>query len=104
MSGFSKSGHEHKSTSKYTTEHFKISIEMDTLKMSSSFVEFMSGESGWNDKSILKMGTYAAYYVACENIRFSNLFAAGDLSHGGTSATQRQKFHTDLEPHDYRIY
>ena len=46
---------------------------MDTLKMSSSFVEFMSGESGWNDKSILKMGTYAAYYVAYENIRFSTL-------------------------------
>ena len=38
-----------------------------------------------NDKSI----------VACENIRFSSLFAAGDVSRGGTSATQRQKFHTD---------
>ena len=50
------------------------------------------------------MGTYAVYYVACENIRFSNLFAAGDVSRGGTSATQRQKFHTDLEAHDYRIY
>jgi len=33
--------------------------------------------------------------VACENIRFSSLFAAGDVSRGGTSATQRQKFHTD---------
>ena len=33
--------------------------------------------------------------VACENIRFSSLFAAGGVSHGGTSATQRQKFHTD---------
>ena len=33
--------------------------------------------------------------VACENIRFSSLFAAGDVSQGGTSATQRQKFHTD---------
>ena len=33
--------------------------------------------------------------VACENIRFSTLFAAGDVSRGGTSATQRQKFHTD---------
>ena len=38
-----------------------------------------------NDKSI----------VACENIRFSSLFAAGDVSRGGMSATQRQKFHTD---------
>ena len=33
--------------------------------------------------------------VACENIRFSSLFAAGDVSRGGTSASQRQKFHTD---------
>ena len=33
--------------------------------------------------------------VACENIRFSSLFAAEDVSRGGTSATQRQKFHTD---------
>ena len=32
---------------------------------------------------------------ACENIRFSSLFAALDVSRGGTSATQRQKFHTD---------
>ena len=35
--------------------------------------------------------------VACENIRFSSLFAAGDVSRGGTSATQQQKFHTDDE-------
>ena len=33
--------------------------------------------------------------VACENSRFSSLFAAEDVSRGGTSATQRQKFHTD---------
>ena len=33
--------------------------------------------------------------LACENSRFSSLIAAGDLSRGGTSATQRQKFHTD---------
>ena len=33
--------------------------------------------------------------VACENIRFSSLFTAGDVSRGGTSVTQRQKFHTD---------
>ena len=37
----------------------------------------------------------SVYSVACENIRFSSLFAAGDVSRGGTSATQRQKFHTD---------
>ena len=35
--------------------------------------------------------------VAYENIRFSSLFAAGDVSRGGTSATQRQRFHTDDE-------
>ena len=33
--------------------------------------------------------------LACENIRSSSLFAAVDVSHGGTSATQQQKFHTD---------
>ena len=33
--------------------------------------------------------------VACENIRFSSLFVAGDVSRGGTSAIQRQKFDTD---------
>ena len=33
--------------------------------------------------------------VACENIRFSSLFAAGDVLRGETSATQRQKFYTD---------
>ena len=33
--------------------------------------------------------------LACENIHFSSLFAAGDVSRGGTSAIQRQKFHTD---------
>ena len=38
----------------------------------------------------------AVLSLACENIRFSSLFAAGDVSRGGTSATQRQKFHTDV--------
>ena len=33
--------------------------------------------------------------VACENIHFSSLFAAGDDWRGGTSPTQRPKFHTD---------
>ena len=33
--------------------------------------------------------------LACENIHFSSLFTAGDVLHGGTSATQQQKFHTD---------
>ena len=33
--------------------------------------------------------------LACENIRFSSLCAAKDVSRGGTSATHRQKFHAD---------
>ena len=33
--------------------------------------------------------------LACENIHFSSLFTAGEVSRGGTSATQQQKFHTD---------
>ena len=34
-------------------------------------------------------------WLACENIRFSSLFNAGDVSRRGTSATQRRKFHSD---------
>ena len=41
--------------------------------------------------SIFRFGIFKA----CENIRFSSLFAAGNVSRGGTSATQRQKLHTD---------
>ena len=33
--------------------------------------------------------------VACRKIRFFSLFATGDVSRGGTSATQWRKFHTD---------
>ena len=38
---------------------------------------------------------FKVFPKSCENIRFSSLFAAEDVSRGGTSATQRQKFHTD---------
>ena len=41
--------------------------------------------------------------LACENIRFSSLYAAGDVSRGGTSATQRQKFHTE-DKGNFAIY
>ena len=49
---------------------------------------------------ILKLFLILPYFIAevhltCENIRFSSLFAPGDVSRGGTSVTQRQKFHTD---------
>ena len=43
------------------------------------------------------MNSKLAYFhpwLACENIRFSSLFATGDVSRRGTSATQRRKFHT----------
>ena len=33
--------------------------------------------------------------IACENRRCSSLLAAGDVLQGGTSATRRQKLHTD---------
>ena len=36
-----------------------------------------------------------AFTLACENSRVSWLFAAGDVSRGGTCAAQRQEFHTD---------
>ena len=36
----------------------------------------------------------ASFQFACENSRFSSLFAAEDVSRGITSATQRQKFHS----------
>ena len=37
---------------------------------------------------------YRCAGLACENSRFSSLFA-GDIARGRTYATQRQKFHTD---------
>ena len=59
MSGFSKSGHEHKCTGKYTTEHFKISIaKMDTLKMSSS----LSNLSGVNQVEMIKASSNRNVY------------------------------------------
>ena len=39
--------------------------------------------------------TIAYQGLACEDIRFSSLVVAEDVSRGGTSATQRQKFPTD---------
>ena len=46
---------------------------------------------------ILRKGIseYDTCMLACENTCFTSLFAAGDVSRGGTSATQGQKFHTD---------
>ena len=38
--------------------------------------------------------SHRCFALACENICFSSLFSPGDVSCRGTSATQRQKFHT----------
>ena len=47
------------------------------------------------DLSQSNLSVSLSSFLACENIRSSSLFAAVDVSRGGTSATQRQKFHTD---------
>ena len=47
------------------------------------------------DSSQSNLSVSLSYFLACENIRSSSLFAAVDVSRGGTSTTQRQKFHTD---------
>ena len=46
-------------------------------------------------KNLFCFQMLALAQLACENIHFSSLFTAGDGLCGGTSATQRQKFHTD---------
>ena len=45
--------------------------------------------------NISTMNVFSSSYKACEISRSSSLLAAGDVPRGGTSATQRQKFHTD---------
>ena len=68
-----------------TPSEAHVSREFDILNV--------PGWEIWLSRHIGKWRT--GQWVACENIRFSSLFAAGDVSRGGTSATQRQKFHTD---------
>ena len=53
------------------------------------FLSYATAFENWSNR----MKT--AICLACENIRFSPLFADGDVSRRGTSATQWQKFHTD---------
>ena len=45
--------------------------------------------------NISTMNVFLSSHKACEISRFSSLLAAGDVPRGGTSTTQRQKFHTD---------
>ena len=56
------------------------------MPQENSWLEHIS-HLGWKNMVVI--------LIACENIRFSSLFAVGDVSRGGTSVTQRQKFHTD---------
>ena len=64
----------------------------------------LTGEFTWeicvSSGNLLRTGSDAAplmwtHVLASENSRVSSLLAAGDVSRGRTSATQRQKFHTD---------
>ena len=55
--------------------------------------EFIAAENGPGQERLAKLLFFLS--IACENIRFSSLFAAGDVSRGGTSPTQWQKFLTD---------
>ena len=54
--------------------------------------------------SVLVIAFYYYWKLACENSRFSSLFAAEDVSRGGTSATRRKKFHNDDVINVYIIY
>ena len=64
------------------SESCKVAQIFGLMICTFSFFGGRGGGRGWNG-------------LACENIRSSSLFAAGDVSRGGTSATQQQKFHTD---------
>ena len=64
---------------------FTVTVILISLMLGLSFVTFVLAMSVF----IYRCGP------ACENSRFSSLFGAGEVARGGTSATQRQKFHTD---------
>ena len=57
-----------------------------TMPEENNWLEHIS-HLGWKNMVVI--------LIACENIRFFLLFAVGDVSRRGMSATQRQKFHTD---------
>ena len=48
-----------------------------------------------NNNNEFFYGTLILSVLACEYSRFSLLLAARDVSPGGTTAPQQQKFHTD---------
>ena len=55
---------------------------------------YFTTEETWS-RYISYFAHSSLYLLACENIRSSWLLVARDVSRGGTSATQRQKLHTD---------
>ena len=76
----------------YLYESFWKGFESDQRRLTLLVIKYAS--LTW-DETWVSYLRRARQAVACENIRFSSLFAAEDVSRGGTSATQQQKFHTD---------
>ena len=81
-----------KASSFVSDENVKLSV----FKLSHGAVTEISRFIWWGGGGILSSSSEEDL-LACVNIRFSSLFAAVDVLGGGTSATQRQKFHTDDE-------
>ena len=76
----------------YLYESFWKGFESDQRRLTLLVIKYAS--LTW-DETWVSYLRRARQAVACENIRFSSLFAAEDVSRGGTSAIQQQKFHTD---------
>ena len=49
----------------------------------------------WNDRFTHVNGKQSLF-LACENIRFSSLFAAGNVSHGGNAPSGEERGETDV--------
>ena len=75
-------------------------IRADILRVALYFSEPHRGEEDTSNEQNVRSYFMLNHRIrglllACENVRFSSLFVAEDVSRGGTSATQWQKFHTD---------
>ena len=77
----------------------RYNLESVTVTLYFAFIRcrFMRLIEQWQifEKTRYFMYKLTSVELTCESIRFSSLFAAGEVSLGGTSATQQQKFHTD---------
>ena len=69
--------------------------KQSSINLGNTFLRIPRKQTNCTDLNLSKTFRISLKFLACENIRFSSLFAAGDVSRGGTSATQRQKFHSD---------